>query len=246
MNIGSLKLKNDFIAAPLAGFSDAPWRLIVTELGAALTFSEMISVEGLFRAKKRTLVYLKNFEAARPFGAQLFGHAPASFTRAIDLIKDFKIDAIDINMGCPVKKVVGRSEGSALMKTPKLAGEIIAATRRAWSGPLTVKIRAGWDDASINAVEIAKIAEAEGADAVVVHGRTRMQVFTGTVNLGIIAEVKRALKIPVIGNGDVCDLASAKQMFDETGCDGIMIGRAAIGNPWIFRELAGGASATLD
>jgi len=246
MKIGELKLKNKFIAAPLAGFSDAPWRLIVTELGASLTYSEMISVEGLFRAKKRTLVYLNNYETARPFGAQLFGHKPESFARAIELIKDYSIDVIDINMGCPVKKVVGRGEGSALMKTPKLAQEIIAATRAAWKGPLTVKIRTGWDDANLNALEIAKIAEGEGADALIVHGRTRMQSFSGPINFEMIAKVKSALKIPVVGNGDIVDTQSARQMFELTGCDAVMIGRAALGNPWIFRELTGGEPASLE
>ncbi len=245
LKIGKLELKSNVVAAPLAGFSDLYWRIIVAEMGAGLVFSEMIASEGLKRAHKRTLKYLKNNDRARPFGVQLYGKNPESFVNAIDIISGHPFDLLDINMGCPVRKVVSRGEGSALMKDPERVRAIIKAVRAKYAGPLTVKFRSGWDENSINAVEIAKIAEGEGVDAVVVHGRTKTQIFTGHADWKIIAAVKNAVKIPVIGNGDVVDKISAEKMFAETGCDGIMIGRAAIANPWIFREIAGFPSPTV-
>ncbi|MBI2974817.1 MAG: tRNA dihydrouridine synthase DusB [Deltaproteobacteria bacterium] len=245
MNLGKLKLKNNLIAAPMAGYSDLPWRILVSELGAGMVFSEMISAEALQRAQKRTIKLAFNDKRATPFGIQLFGSKPESFANAISILKDHPFDLVDINMGCPVKKVVARGEGSAIMKSPNIAEAIIKAVRFSYKGPLTVKIRAGWDDFSINAVEIAKIAENSGADGVIVHPRTKMQVFKGSADWKIIADVKNALQIPVIGNGDVIDKTSADKMFAETGCDGIMIGRAAIGNPCVFREINGHAPLTL-
>lgn len=244
MKIGRLKLANNVIAAPLAGYSDAVWRVLVAELGAGMVFSEMVSAEGLTRAPKRNTRYVKNPPKARPFAVQLFGPRPESYKSAFDVLKNFEFDAVDVNAGCPVKKVVSRGGGAALMKTPKTIEAILKNVRQVFDGPLTLKIRSGWDETSINAVEIAKIAEDCGADAIIVHPRTRMQVFTGQADWKIIAQVKAAVKIPVIGNGDVTDKASALRMFSETGCDAIMVGRTAIGNPWIFREICGGAIPT--
>lgn len=234
LKIGKLILSNNVIAAPMAGFTDAVWRKLAIECGAGLVFSEMISVEGLVRAQKKTVKYLKNFDNARPFGVQLFGSNPGSFAGAFDVLKKFCFDSVDINMGCPVKKVVARGAGAALMKSPENVKAIVSEVRRVYSGPLTVKMRSGWDSLHINAIEIAKIAEGSGADAVIVHGRTREQGFKDKADWGVVANVKRAVKIPVIGNGDVVDKKSADDMFARTGCDGIMIGRAAICNPWLF------------
>lgn len=246
MRIGSLELKNNFIAAPMAGYSDLPWRIIVAEMGAGMVFSEMVAAEAVKRAQKRTLKLVINDDRARPFGVQLFGSRPESFANAIPILRELPFDLIDINMGCPVRKVVKRGEGSALMRSPYKAEAIIKAVRAAYEGPLTVKFRSGWDESSKNAVEIARIAEGCGADAVIVHPRTREQIFKGRSDWRIIAAVKSAVNIPVIGNGDVTDKESAERMFAETNCDGIMIGRAAIANPWIFRELAGGPAPTLE
>lgn len=245
MKIGELKLNSPFIAAPMAGFSDIAWRCIVSELGAGLVFSEMISAEALRRAQKKTIKFILNDKRARPFAVQLFGSKPESFAEAISILKDHPFDLLDINMGCPVKKVVSRGEGSALMKAPSIAEAVIKAVRHVYDGPLTVKIRSGWDENSRNAVDIAHIAECSGADAVIIHPRTRAQSFKGSADWKIIADAKKAVKIPVIGNGDVVDKKSADKMFEETLCDAIMIGRAALGNPWIFREACGGASPTF-
>jgi nifR3 family TIM-barrel protein len=246
MRIGKLDLKNNLIAAPLAGYSDRVWRRIVHECGAGLAFSEMAAVEGLIRAHKKTEHYLLNFDDARPFGVQLFGANPESFERVFETLARYKIDAVDINAGCPVKKVVGRGAGAALMKTPKTIEAILAACRRSYHGPLTLKIRSGWDEKSVNAVEVARLAEACGVDAIIVHGRTKLQGFTGTADLGVIKDVVRSVGIPVIGNGDVKDIDSAKRMFDETGCAGVMIGRAALFNPLVFREISEGRPAATD
>lgn len=239
LKIGGLKLDGNAISAPLAGFSDASWRLIVREFGASMVFSEMISVEGLLRAQKKTKCYLKNFPAARPFCVQLFGANPESFKNAFDVLNDFEFDAVDINMGCPVKKVVSKGAGAAIMKSPKTAGAIVENVRSVYNGPLTVKLRSGWDSAKINAVEIATICEDCGADAVIIHPRTKEQSFRGTADWKIIGDVKKAVSVPVIGNGDVSDKESFEKMTTQTSCDGVMIGRAAISAPWIFGEIRG-------
>lgn len=244
IKIGKLTLPNRVFAAPMAGYTDYPWRIIARELGAGCLFSEMISAEGLRRASKKTSIYLENDERARPFGIQLFGSKPETFVGAIEIMKKYPFDLLDINMGCPVRKVVKRGEGAALMKTPETAEAILSAIRRCYDGPLTIKIRSGWCDDTINAVEFAKMAESGGADAVIVHPRTRMQVFHGRSNWDIIRRVKEAVKIKVIGNGDIIDKMSADKMVAETGCDAIMIGRAAIGNPWVFGEVVGSPAPT--
>lgn len=239
LQIKKLVLLNNIIAAPLAGFTDAAWRILARQLGAGLVFSEMISVGSVLYTKDRWKQYAENDDRARPFGLQLFGTNPDWFVRALDIIGDAPFDLLDINMGCPVKKVVSGGAGSALMKSPETVEKILGSVTKAYHGPLTVKIRSGWDKNSINVVEIAKIAEGSGVDAVIVHPRTRSQGFAGSADWSVIRDVKNEVSIPVIGNGDVVDRESAMRMFDETGCDGIMIGRAAIGRPWIFGEIQG-------
>jgi nifR3 family TIM-barrel protein len=204
------------------------------ELGCGLSFSEMVSAEGIIYANKKTEHYYDNSIGARPFGVQLFTARPHFLFEAIRRIDNDSIDLFDINMGCPVKKVVKKGAGSALMKTPGLAAELIMAARNATSKPVTVKIRSGWDESSINCVEFAEIAEEAGASAITLHPRTRMQEFRGQANWELISEVKKAVNIPVIGNGDIKTIDDANRMTNESGCDAVMIGRAAYRNPWIF------------
>lgn len=237
IDIGGLSLKNNLIAAPMAGLSSLPYRLLAIEQGCALAFSEMVSAEGTIRAHARTKRYYANDSRSRPFGVQLFGSDPKAISDAILMLEAETIDLMDINMGCPVKKVCSKGAGSALMCTPAKVSAIVASARMATKRPLTVKIRSGWNDDSINCVEIARIAADAGADAITVHPRTKRQEFKGKANWKYIADVKAAVKIPVIGNGDVKCRADALRMFEETGCDAIMIGRAAIGNPWVFAEI---------
>jgi len=237
IRIGSLPLRNNLVAAPLAGLTSLPYRALAMECGCALAISEMVSAEGTIRARDRTSRYFSNDESVRPFGVQLFGSNPESMAGAVRGLDGEPVDLIDINMGCPVKKVVGKGAGAALMRTPGLAAEVIGAARGATRLPLTVKMRAGWDADSVNCVEMAKVAEGAGADAVIVHPRTRAQFYKGDADWTLIADVKRAVSIPVIGNGDVRSRDDALRMIRETGCDGVMIGRAAVGNPWIFRRM---------
>ena len=237
LKIGELSLRNNLIAAPMAGLSALPYRILAMECGCALTMSEMVSAEGVTRAKERTRRYFVNDPKVRPFGLQLFGAKPEAIAAAIRELASEPADLIDINMGCPVKKVVSKGAGAALMRNTARAAEIIRTAREATKLPLTVKIRAGWDAASINCAELARIAESCGADAVTVHARTRTQFYRGLADWKLIGEVKRAVSIPVIGNGDVKSRADAVRMISETGCDGVMIGRAALGNPWIFAKM---------
>lgn len=234
LKIGKLVLPNNLIAAPMAGFTDTAWRILARSLGAGAVFSEMVSVEGVKRRQHKSISYMANDDRARPFGIQIFGAEPKPFEDAFDVIRDYQFDLIDINMGCPVKKVVKKGAGAALMRNPILAASIIKSVRKKYSGPLTVKIRSGWDEKNINAAEFAQIAEDSGADAIIIHPRTKSQGFKGISDWRVIREVKESVKIPVIGNGDVVDAETIRRMFDETGCDGIMIGRAALGEPWIF------------
>ena len=238
LQIGNVSLKNNLILAPMAGVSDLPFRLLCKEQGAGLVCMEMISAKAIYYHNKNTELLLQIHPEEGPVSLQLFGSDPEIMGEMAKKIEEKPFDILDVNMGCPVPKVVNNHEGSALMKDPKLAGEIVTALVKAVKKPVTVKIRAGFDEEHINAVEIAKIAEDCGAAAVAVHGRTREQYYSGEADLEIIAKVKDALKIPVIGNGDVTDGPSAKRMLETTGCDGIMIGRAAQGNPFIFREIA--------
>ncbi len=236
MSIHELLKKNPLVLAPMAGVTDLPFRIICRELGAGLVFSEMLSVEALIRDHKRTFSMLHTDPAERPVVFQVFGSRPRSMADAARIVSEGEVDFIDINMGCPVPKVLKSGSGSALLRDLGLAKEIMAAVVEASKVPVTIKIRLGWDSKSIIAVELAQAAEATGIAAVTVHARTKIQGFSGRADWGMIKLVKEAVKILVIGNGDVRSGADAKRMLDETGCDGVMIGRAIEGNPWIFRE----------
>lgn len=237
LQIGSVVLENNVFLAPMAGVTDLPFRLLCREQGAGLLCMEMISAKAVHYNNKNTESLMEIHPDEMPVSLQLFGSEPDIMAETAARIEERPFAILDINMGCPVPKVVNNREGSALMKNPKLAGEIINAVVRSISKPVTVKIRKGFDENSINAVEMAKIAEANGAAAVAVHGRTREQYYSGKADWDIIRQVKESVGIPVIGNGDVTDAVSAAKMLDETGCDGIMVGRASRGNPWIFREI---------
>lgn len=236
--IGGVALNNNIILAPMAGVTDLPFRLLCSEQGAGMCCMEMISAKAILYKNKNTESLLEIHPQEGIVSLQLFGSDPDILSEMAKQIEERPFDILDINMGCPVPKVVGNGEGSALMRQPKLVEEIITALVKAVHKPVTVKIRKGFDEAHVNAVEIAKIAEASGAAAVAVHGRTREQYYTGEADWDIIAKVKDNVSIPVIGSGDVTDGASAEKMLITTGCDGIMIGRAARGNPWIFRQIA--------
>ena len=236
MNIGDLLKKTPLVLAPMAGITDFPFRMICKDLGAGLVFSEMVSVEALIREHKRTHGMLHTDPAERPVVFQIFGSKPASMGEAAHIVSQGEVDFIDINMGCPVPKILKSGAGSALLRDIGLAKEIMSAVVQYSRVPVTVKIRLGWDAKNIVAVDLAQAAEAAGIAAVSVHGRTKAQGFSGQADWGMIKVVKKSVAIPVIGNGDVRTAQDAKRMKDETGCDGVMIGRAVQGNPWIFRE----------
>ena len=238
MQIGEIKLAAPLALAPMAGITDLPFRLICRRLGCGMTVSEMVSAKGLLYKNVKTTEMLRIDDGERPTAIQLFGSVPEELAEAARMVEASGADMIDFNMGCPVPKIVNNGEGSALMKNPQLAHDILAAMVKAVKIPVTVKFRAGWDDSSRNAVEIAKAVEAAGVSAVAVHGRTRQQFYEGKADWGIIAEVKQAVKVPVFGNGDIFTVEDGLRMLAETGVDGLMIGRGADGNPWIFRELA--------
>lgn len=238
MQIGEIKLAAPLALAPMAGITDLPFRLICRRLGCGMTVSEMVSAKGLLYKNVKTTEMLRIDDGERPTAIQLFGSVPEELAEAARMVEANGADMIDFNMGCPVPKIVNNGEGSALMKQPQLAHDILAAMVKAVKIPVTVKFRAGWDDSSRNAVEIAKAVEAAGVSAVAVHGRTRQQFYEGKADWGIIAEVKQAVKVPVFGNGDIFTVEDGLRMLAETGVDGLMIGRGADGNPWIFRELA--------
>ena len=238
LTIGSVTLNNNIILAPMAGVTDLPFRLLCSEQGAGMCCMEMVSAKAILYRNKNTEGLLEIHPDEGRVSMQLFGSDPGIIADMAKRIEDKPFDILDINMGCPVPKVVNNGEGSALMKQPELVGKIISELTKSVKKPVTVKIRKGFDDAHVNAVEIAKIAEESGAAAVTVHGRTREQYYAGEADLEIIAKVKESVSIPVIGNGDVTDGASAERMLRQTGCDGVMVGRAARGNPWIFRQIA--------
>lgn len=237
LKIGNVELDSPFLLAPMAGITDGPFRRICREMGAGLVYSEMVSAKGLWFKDKNTGRLLEILDGEEPVAYQLFGHEPEIMAFAAETLAGRGNVIFDINMGCPVPKVVKNGEGSALMKDPQLVFDLVEAAVKGAGKPVTVKIRAGWDEASVNAVEIARAAAAGGAAAVAVHARTREQFYSGRADRTVIAAVKHAVSIPVIGNGDVTDGASGMSMMDETGCDFVMVGRGALGNPWIFREL---------
>ena len=237
MNIGNIELSAPLALAPMAGITDLPFRLICRRLGCGMTVSEMVSAKGLLYKNVKTTEMLRIDDGERPTAIQLFGSVPAELAEAARMVEASGADMIDFNMGCPVPKIVKNGEGSALMRNPKLVEEILTKLVKAVKKPVTVKFRKGFDDTCINAVEIAKIAESAGVAAVAVHGRTREQYYSGKADWNIIREVKKAVKIPVIGNGDVFTPQDAKRLVEETGCDGIMVARGAKGNPWIFKQI---------
>ncbi|MCM1101904.1 MAG: tRNA dihydrouridine synthase DusB [Clostridium sp.] len=237
LTIGGVTLPNNVILAPMAGVSDLPFRLLCHEQGAGLVCMEMISAKAISYHNKNTDALMRIHPEEGHVSLQLFGSDPAILSETARCIEDRPYTFLDLNMGCPVPKVVNNGEGSALMRDSKLVERILGSLVKATKKPVTVKIRKGFDDSSVNAVEIARIAEACGVSAVAVHGRTREQYYSGRADWDIIAKVKEAVSIPVLGNGDVDSPEKAAEMLERTGCDGVMIGRAAEGNPWIFREV---------
>lgn len=237
LTIGNVELPNQVILAPMAGVSDIAFRLLCHEQGAGLVCSEMVSAKAILYGNKNTEELLQIHPEEGAVSLQLFGSDPDIVSKMAKRIEERPFAVLDLNMGCPVPKVVNNGEGSALMKDPLLAGRIVEKTAKAIQKPLTVKIRKGFDDDHVNAVEMAHILQESGAAAVAVHGRTREQYYSGQADWDIIAQVKAAVKIPVIGNGDVTDGESALRLLKKTGCDGVMIGRGAQGNPWVFREV---------
>lgn len=237
MKIKDIEFENNIFLAPMAGIADRAFRELCINFGAGYTVTEMVSSKGLTMGDKKSSELLTLGEIENPAGAQIFGDDPQIMAEAAIKCLDFHPQIIDINMGCPAPKIAMNGGGASLMKNPKLAGEIVKAVSEAVPIPVTVKIRKGWDYESVTAVELAQIAQQNGASAITVHGRTRMQMYSGKVDYDIIAKVKKAVSIPVIGNGDITDEQSATIMFEKTNCDAIMIGRGALGNPWIFRKI---------
>ncbi|SDC84696.1 MULTISPECIES: tRNA dihydrouridine synthase DusB [unclassified Candidatus Frackibacter] len=236
MEIGNIQLENPVILAPMAGVTDLPYRKIVKEMGCGLVCTEMVSAKGLVYGTPRTEELLTISQDERPVSLQIFGTEPEIMAESLSVIEDYSPDIIDVNLGCPTRKIVKNGAGSALMKKPKLVAEIVEALVKETTTPVTVKMRTGWDEESINAVEIGKVAEEAGAAMVAVHGRTREQFYSGEADWQIISQVKEAVRIPVVGNGDIFTPEDAEEMLNQTGCDGIMIGRGAQGNPWIFKR----------
>lgn len=239
MYIGNVEIKGKTVLAPMAGICNSAFRKIIKEMGCSLIYAEMVSDKAIFYGNQKTKEMLFMEQIERPIVQQIFGSDKESFVEAAKYIeKEMKPDIIDINMGCPVPKVAVKSQaGAALLKDPQKIYEIVSSVVKAVSVPVTVKIRSGWDQNNINAVEVAKICESAGASAICVHPRTRSQGYSGKADWNIIKQVKEAVKIPVIGNGDITDIYKAKAMLDETGCDLIMIGRGVLGNPWLIREI---------
>ncbi|HIU63809.1 MAG TPA: tRNA dihydrouridine synthase DusB [Candidatus Avacidaminococcus intestinavium] len=238
MFLGKLEVKIPVVLAPMAGITDLPFRLLCRELGSGFTISEMVSAKGLLHKNDKTFAMLRIEEKERPTAIQLFGSDPRELAEAAAIVEKNGADIVDFNMGCPVPKIVNNGEGSALMKNPELAYEILARMVDAVQIPVTVKFRSGWNEKTMNAEEIARKAELAGVSAVAVHARTREQHYSGTADWQVIRAVKEVVKIPVFGNGDIKSLADGKRMIEETNCDGLMLGRGVDGNPWLFRDFA--------
>ena len=237
MKIGNVELKNKVFLSPMAGVTDLPFRLICKEQNCGMLYTEMINGKALCYDDENTKKMLKIEDEEHPVAVQIFGSDPEFMGRAAEIMNAYPNEILDINMGCPAPKVVKNGDGSALMRNPKLAEEVLKSVVKNSTKPVTLKIRKGWDDNSVNAVEMAKIAEASGISALAIHGRTREQYYSGKADWDIITEIKNAINRPVIGNGDVFTVEDARNMLDKTGCDAIMIGRGAQGNPWIFKRI---------
>lgn len=229
--------KNPVVAAPMAGVSDRPARLIAREYGCGLAYTEMISAKALTYQNKKTYLLMNMEDEQQPISMQIFGSEPEIMAEGARIMQEYGAQIIDINMGCPVPKVVNNGEGSSLMRNPDLAAEIVKAMVKAVTVPVTVKFRKGWDDTSVNAVEYAKLMEEAGVSAMAVHGRTRMQYYSGKADWDVIRQVKAAVTVPVIGNGDIFTPEDGKAMLEQTGCDGIMLGRGALGRPWLYQQV---------
>ena len=238
LQVGSVTLASNIFLAPMAGITDGPFRVICRELGfMGPMVTEMVSAKGLYYRDEKSAELLCTTAREHPIGIQLFGAAPGIIAQIAGQLNSHPAEFLDINMGCPMQKIIKNGEGSALMLNPELACEVVRAAVRRSAKPVTVKFRKGWDDSKVNAVEFAKMMEDAGAAMITIHGRTREQMYSGPADWGIIQKVKAAVSIPVIGNGDVCSAESARSMMEETGCDGVMAGRGAQGNPWLLREI---------
>ncbi|SHH48026.1 tRNA dihydrouridine synthase DusB [Tepidibacter thalassicus] len=238
MKIGSVYIENEVFLAPMAGVTDLPFRILCKEMNCGLLYTEMINAKALCYDDENTKSMLKIDEKEHPVNVQIFGSEVQFMAKAAYILNEYPNEILDINMGCPAPKIVKNGDGSALMKNPKLAKDILKEVVKNSIKPVTLKIRKGWDEKNVNAVEIAKIAEEAGISAIAVHGRTREQYYSGTADWDIIAKVKDAVSIPVIGNGDIFDVDDAVKMINQTNCDAVMIGRGAQGNPWIFKRVA--------
>lgn len=239
IKIGNVEINNNVFLAPMAGITDVPYRSICKEFGVGLTYSEMISAKGMYYNDEKTRLLMKKAKKETPFAVQIFGSDADIMAKVAEEISG-SADIIDINMGCPAPKVVKNGDGSKLMQSPELIDEITRKVVEKAKVPVTIKIRKGWDKEHVNAVQIARIAEKNGISAITVHGRTREEFYSGKADWNIIKEVKDSVSIPVIGNGDIISIESANEIFEKTNCDAIMIGRASLGNPWIFEEIISG------